>query len=84
MRWGGGGGVGTHEERAGRGELQKTLLSHECMCEHAHTAAYTLTLADILYVHMKAHKRLKPEVGNFTSKPMLDGFDSYLGYNRRV
>lgn len=33
---------------------------------------------------MKAHKQFKPKVGNFTSKPMLDGFDSYLGYNRRV
>lgn len=79
-------GVGTHEERAGRGELQNTLLSHKCMCEHTHThiQAYTLALTDILYVHMKAHKQFKPKVGNFTSKPMLDGFDSYLGYNRRV
>lgn len=62
----------------------RRLCSHTNACVNTHTVAYRLTLADILYVHMKAHKQLKPEVGNFTSKPMLDGFDSYLGYNRRV
>lgn len=56
----GSGEGGAHEERGGRGELQNTLLSHKCMCEHTPIQAYTLVFTYILYVHMKAHTILAP------------------------
>lgn len=58
------------------------LLSHITDYTHTHTHAYrhthTQTYRCTVRAHEGTHTILAPG-GQFTSKPVLDGFDSYLG-----